>query len=79
VDRRVQVDGSGQSRLSGRPTPPGRLDFRESGKLAGYFGPAGSGQGDAANEWKLIPTGLHFFLRWGVGDLMSRGVPRWRF
>jgi hypothetical protein len=53
--------------------------------VAGEWG----GGGGAADERELPPSqglrcgksvpseGPYFLLRWGVGDLMSRGFPRW--
>ena len=40
-----------------------------SSRLRKAYGAAGSS----------LPRGLYFLLRSGARDLMSRGVPRWRF
>jgi len=46
---------------------------RRSGREWTESGRSGRSGG---REWEVSG---HFFLRWDVSDLMSRGVPRWRF
>jgi hypothetical protein len=72
------MGGSADRRLGVRVELVDLVDLADArGPLVGS-GPRGLG--DAADERELVPTvGLYFLLRSGVGDLMSRGVPRWRF